>query len=76
MSRKQKRACTSLNYIEHFLILPPRITGCVSIFPFVSIDWIATGIMSFPIGLKITAITTGIEKPKPIIKKKKKKKLN
>ena len=74
MSRKNKRACTSLNYIEHFLILPPRITGCVSIFAFVSIDWTATGITSSPIGLKITAITAGIEKSKPIIKKKKKKK--
>ena len=73
MSRKYKRVCTTLNYIEHFLILPSRITECVSIFTFFYLDWIAIGITSFGIGLKITAITAGIKKYKSIIRKKKKK---
>ena len=29
MSRKHKKVCTTLNYIEHFLILTCTITGCV-----------------------------------------------
>ena len=31
MSRKHKKVCTTLNYIEHFLILAFTITGCISI---------------------------------------------
>ena len=29
MSRKLKMVCTTLNYIEHFLILASAITGCI-----------------------------------------------
>ena len=35
MSRKHKTVCTTLNYIEHFLILAPAITVCFSISAFV-----------------------------------------
>ena len=31
ISRNHEKVCTTLNYIEHFLILSPRITGCISI---------------------------------------------
>ena len=31
ITRKHKKVCTTLNYIEHFLILAPTITGCDSI---------------------------------------------
>ena len=31
MSRKHKNGCTTLNCIEHFLILASAITGCISI---------------------------------------------
>ena len=31
MSRKHKRVCTNLSYIEHFLILDSAITGCISL---------------------------------------------
>ena len=31
MSRKYKKICTTLNYLEHFVILAPTITGCISI---------------------------------------------
>ena len=31
-SKKHKKVCTTLNCIEHLLILASAITGCVSIF--------------------------------------------
>ena len=73
MSKKHKKVCTTLNYIEHFLILASTITGCISISAFASLIGIPIGITSSAIGLKICAITAGIKKYKSIIKKKKKK---
>ena len=73
MSKKHKKVCTTLNYIEHFLILASTIKGCISIYAFASLIGIPIGIMSSAIGLKICAITAGIKKYKSIIKKKKKK---
>ena len=69
MSEKHKKVCTTLNYIEHFLILTFTITGCVSISTFASLIGIPIGITSSAIGLKTCAITAGI---KSIMKKKKK----
>ena len=37
MCKKQKKVCTTLNYIEHFLILVSAVTGCISIFVFDSL---------------------------------------
>ena len=31
MSNKHKEVCTTLNDIEHFLILPFEVTGCIPI---------------------------------------------
>ena len=62
MSKKHKKVCTTLNYIEHFLILGSTITGCVSISVFSSLAGI-------PIG--ITSSTTGLSQHKSTIKKKK-----
>ena len=59
MSKKNKKVCTTLNYIEHFLILASTITGCTSIPDFSSLVGIPIGITSFAIGLKICAITAG-----------------
>ena len=73
ISRKHKKICTTLNYIEHFLILAPAITGGISISAFASLVGIPIGITSSAIGLKICAITAGTEKYKSIIKKTKKK---
>ena len=73
MSKKHKKVCTTLNYIEHFLILASKITACDSISSFVSLVGIPIGITSSAIGLKICAVTPGIKKYKSIIKKKKKK---
>ena len=73
MSRKHKKVCAALNYIEHFLILASKITGCISISAFASFIGLPIGIRSSVIGLKICAITAGIKKCKSIIKKRKKK---
>ena len=70
MSKKHKMVCTTLNYIEHVLILVPTITGCVSISAFASLIGIPIGLTSFAIGLKICATSTEIKKCKSIIKKK------
>ena len=62
MSKKHKKICTTLNYIEHFLILPSTNTRCVSISTFSSLIGIPIGITSSANGLKICAITVGIKK--------------
>ena len=72
-SRKHKKVCTTLNYIESFLILASTITGCISISAFTSLLGIPIGITSSAIALKICAITPAIKKYKSIITKKKKK---
>ena len=76
MSRKHKKACTALNYIEHFLILASIITGCISISAFSSSIGIRIGITSSVIGLKICEIAAGIKKYKSIIKKRKRIMIN
>ena len=70
--KKHKRVCTTLNYIEHFLILASTMTGCVFISALASLVGIPIGITSSAIGLKFYAINAGIKKYKSIIKKKKK----
>ena len=65
--------CTTLDCIEHFLILAYATTGCISISAFASLFGIPKGIRSSAIGLKICAIAPGIKKYKSAIKKKKKK---
>ena len=61
MSKKHKKVCTTLNYIEHFLILASAVTGSISIFDFASLLGIPIGITSSAIGLNICAITVGIK---------------
>ena len=70
MSKKHKKLCTTLNYIEHFVILASTITGCVSFSAFASLAGIPVGITSSAIGLKLCSITARIIKfKKSIIKK-------
>ena len=71
MSKKHKKICATLNYIEHFLILASTIFVCGSISGFASLVGILIGIKSSAIGLRICAITGRIKKYKSIIKKKK-----
>ena len=62
MSKKRKNVCTTLNYIEHFLILGSAITGRVSISAFSSLVGIPIGITSSAIRLRTCAITAVIKK--------------
>ena len=73
VSKKHKKVCTTLNHIEHLLILDSAVTGCVSISAFASLFGIPGGIASSAVGLKICAITAVVKKYKSIIEKKKKK---
>ena len=45
MSKKHKKVCAALNYIENFLILAATVTGCISIPAFASLVGILIGIM-------------------------------
>ena len=70
ISKKHKKVCTTLNYIEHFLILGSTITQCVFNSSLASVVGIPVGITSSEIRLQICAITAGIKKYKSIVKKK------
>ena len=50
MSEKHKEVSTTLNCIEHFLILISVITGCVSVTAFASLVGIPIGITSTAVG--------------------------
>ena len=73
ISKKHKKVCTTLDYVEHFLIVRSAITRCVSISAFASLVGIPIGITRSAVGLKICVITAAIKKHKSIIKKQKKK---
>ena len=73
MSKKHNNVCTTLNYIENFLILASTITGCILVSVFASLFGVPIGITSSAIELKFFAIAAGIKKYKLIIKRKKKK---
>ena len=68
--RKHKNVHTTLNYMEHFLVLAFTMTGCISISAFASLLVILTGIMSSAAGLKNCVISTGVKKSKSIVKKR------
>ena len=59
MSKKQKIVCTTLNYIEHLLILASVVTGCIWISAFALLIGIPIEITSSAIVLKSCAIITG-----------------
>ena len=70
---KHKKVCTSLNYINNFLILASTITECISISDFAFLIGIpSSGITSSGKGLKIFAVAPVIKKYKSINKKRKK----
>ena len=64
MSKKHKKVCRVLNYIDHSLIVIYTITGCVSFSAFASLVVTPIGITSSAIGLKICVIAGGIKKYK------------
>ena len=71
---KHKKTCKYLKYVEHLLILPSPITGCVSISTFASLFGVPVDIGSSTVETKMCVITAGIKKYKSIIKKKRKEK--
>ena len=62
MTRKHKKVCTILNYVENSLISVYTITECISLSAFTSLIGIPIGITSSAIRLKIGAITVGMKK--------------
>ena len=50
ISKKHKKVCTALNYIEQFDLLASAITGCISISACTSLTGIPIGITSSAIG--------------------------
>ena len=46
MSNDHKKVCSTLNYIEHFLVLVAVLPGCISISAFASLVCIPIGITS------------------------------
>ena len=73
ISKKHKKTCKILNYVEHLLILASTFTVCASISAFASLVGIPVGFTSSAVGLKVCVMTAGIKKYKSIIKKKRKK---
>ena len=71
--KKHKKVCTTVNYIEHFLILGSTVTGCVSISDFAPLVGIQIGITSSTVGLRICVKIPATKTYKSLIKEKKKK---
>ena len=61
MSKKHKKVCPTLNYIEERLILASTDTGCVSISTFASLVGIPVDIASSAVALNICVIRAGIK---------------
>ena len=61
VSKKHKKSCSTLNYLEHLLILASTVTWYVSISPFASLVGIPVSIASSAMGLKICLIISGIK---------------
>ena len=70
MSKKNKKVCKTLNYVNYLLTLASTVTGCISIFPFASLVGIPIGITSSAATITRCVITVGIKTHKSIIKKK------
>ena len=73
VSKKHKKICTALNYIEHLLNSDYAVARYVSISAFAYLVGILISITGSAVVLKIFATTVGVKKYKSIIKKKKKK---
>ena len=68
--KSTKEVCTTLNFIEHFLILASTISQYISVSAFTSLIGIPIGITSSVIVFKIWVMTAEIKKYNSIIKKK------
>ena len=70
MSKKYKKICRVLNYIDHLLIVISAFTGYVSSYAVAFLVGILIGITSSAIRLKICGINARIKKYKSIMNKK------
>ena len=70
MSKKYKKVCRVMNYIDHSVIVISIINGCISISDFASLVGISIEITSQAIELKTCVVTARMKKYKSIIKKK------
>ena len=64
MNSKNKKVCTTLNYLKDFLTLVFflfTVTGCISISAFASLLNVSTGIMISTIGSNVCAIIVRIK---------------
>ena len=61
---KHKKVCTTLSYIEHFLILAFALTGCISVSTFLYSLGNPIKITSSETKLNVCEITAGIKKYK------------
>ena len=73
MSKKHKKVCTVLHYIEPLLILTSAVNGCLSIFAFASLVGISIRTLGIAVWIKMFSITAWIKMYKLMIKKKKKR---
>ena len=62
ISKKPKKVCKALNYIEHFFFLVSTVTGSISISSFASLIGISTSNASLAVGIKAFVITAVIKK--------------
>ena len=62
MSKRHKKVCTTINYIELFVILASVATGCITIYASASLLDIPVVITNYAIGLIICTKTSGIKK--------------
>ena len=56
-SKKYKKTCKYLNYVENLLILASTVTGYVLISAFASLFCVSVGITSSALGINICAMT-------------------
>ena len=70
MSKKYKKICRVLNYIDHLLIAISTFTGYASSYALAFLVGILIGITSSAIRLKICGINARIKKYKSIMNKK------
>ena len=59
MSKKRKKVCRVLNYIQHLFIFISSVTGFVFISAFASLVDISVGIANSAVGLNVCVITAG-----------------
>ena len=61
MSKKNKKVCKTLNYVNYLLTLASTVTSCISIFAFASLVGITIGITSSAATITSCVITVGIK---------------